>query len=198
LRLSKYLKSFIKISPYCSGPSPSQEINELMAQAPALKAWTRFYLKESLEYLLQNQKLPLHELQLRGHCEFAQHRGHRFSLSHNPELIALWLWQVDQIAAGGIDIEWGHRPHSPRLASYISHPKDKISSLTALEFFCAKEAAFKCLHNLDSIKMKPKSLNEINICDQKFFFLDIVGSMKIKKVPWGERQLIIAMAEVAR
>jgi 4'-phosphopantetheinyl transferase EntD len=68
------------------------------------------------------------------------------SLSHSPQVGAAALAQIETYRSIGIDVELQTRTVKKNILDRISHPAD-LSSLSPIEKWCLKEAAFKAIMN---------------------------------------------------
>ncbi len=171
------------------------ELNQRFSKKPFASLWARYYLHLAMRELY-DQSFSLDEIQDHHFSDFKHHKEHRYTLSHNPDLLALWIWQKDQYHAAGIDIEWCRRPHHPRLLSYIRHEKDDTDEYSAIEVFCLKEASLKCLHHLDSLQVKPKALTQIFLRKGAFYFDEVQGQLILEHKKINEEVLVMARAFV--
>ncbi|MDA9189493.1 4'-phosphopantetheinyl transferase superfamily protein [bacterium] len=100
-------------------------------------------------------------------------KNYILSLSHSQKSCAILISKTQNFSSLGVDIEVKTRNIADGMKKYIIHPSDQ-SDYKLLEIFSIKEAAFKAIYKLDP---EIKSLAEINLTSNKFFYRNIVGNI---------------------
>lgn len=98
------------------------------------------------------------DLNLKNYGELISYKKYTISLSHTLNMGAAYIEESSQYRSIGIDIESKLRQVSPAVREKVSHAKDWAYS--DIEFWCAKEAAFKALMNTKQFS-HPQNFSDI-------------------------------------
>lgn len=107
---------------------------------------SRFALKMAMEKVLGREVFP-DELGLKNHHQIEAYPKLFVSLSHTKDAACAW---VREQSGHGIDLERLDRPLKDAIWERVHHSEDE-ASLSRIELWCLKEAAFKALFNAHHI-----------------------------------------------
>lgn len=120
------------------------------------------------------------------------------SISHTKGAGAAVLALKENYHSLGIDIEWSERNLKTEAQRFYRHNED-VYNVSELTLWTMKEAAFKALSPLGFPGVLV--LSKIIIQDLKFWTKErpeIVGELKLEKLPYVQRELLIALACVKK
>ena len=146
----------------------------------------------------ENQKVEdlKSDLTLENYQRLTKYPEYITSISHTKGAGAACLAKQSAYRSLGIDIEWSDRNLKIEAQRFYRHPED-VYSVSELVFWTMKEAAFKALSPLGYPGVLV--LSKIIIQHHKFWTHEcpeLVGELKIEKLPNEQRELLIAVASV--
>ena len=158
--------------------------------------------RNALKNLLVKQNHNVADLRADLVLENYQHLTHYpdylTSISHTKHAGAAVLALRNNFYSLGIDIEWSDRNLKVEAERFYRHSED-IYDVSELVLWTMKEAAFKALSPLGFPGVLV--LSKIIIQNQKFWTNErpeIIGELKIEKLPHQSRELLIAIASVKK